>query len=112
MKKGLICACVVLGLVASSSSAFATEVQRNSSGQSFSSAWELLATGTDWVMEYGFNKYAIDEDYAHTKHATKSHTAILKNGNGQYSNSDSATNWAEVDVVHAGTAITYSIVYN
>jgi len=111
MKKLLICFVAALNVLALSSSVFATEVKRTSSGQSFTSAWELPASGTDWVMLYGFNKYAIDEDYTHTKHYSTSHTAIVKNNNGQFSDSDTANNWAKIEVTHSGTSIEYKLVY-
>lgn len=111
MKKLLISSITALILLSSSTSAFATEITRTSSGQSFNAAWELYASGTDWVMEYGYNTAWINEDYTHTKHNSTGHTAIVQNANGSHSNSDGAGNWAEIEVTHSGSSITYKLVY-
>ncbi|MGN7233640.1 mediterrocin family bacteriocin [Priestia megaterium] len=111
MKKVLIGATVALGLLASSTSAFAAEYGYSSGGRSFSKSWEAYGSGSNWVMEYGFNTAAINEDYTHTKHSTTSHTAIVKNANGQYSDNDTKGNWAGIEVTHSGSSIVYKIVY-
>lgn len=111
MKKVLIGASVALGLLASSTSAFAAEYGYSSGGRSFTKSWEAYGSGSNWVMEYGFNTAAINEDYTHTKHSTTSHTAIVKNANGQYSDNDTKGNWAGIDVRHSGSSIVYKIVY-
>jgi hypothetical protein len=111
MKKLLICTCMALGLVASSTTVFATEVSRTSAGKSFTAPWELYASDVNWVMEYGFNTLFINEDYTHTKHNSTSHIAKVINANGTFTDSDSAGNWAEIEVTHSGQSITYKIVY-
>ncbi|WP_413405575.1 hypothetical protein [Paenibacillus amylolyticus] len=112
IKKLLATAGLTIAMLSVASSALASPVttSKNSSGQGFTKSWELVASGPSWIMEYGFNKFAIDEDYVHTKHSGVSHTALLSNGSN-YSNSANAGNWAEVDVSHQGTYVTYSIVY-
>lgn len=111
MKKLLVGTSLALGLLASSTSAFATEKPYYSSGRSFDKSWEAYGSGTNWVIEYGYNTAAINEDYTHTKHSTTSHTAIVKNANGQYSDNDTKGNWAGIEVRHSGSSIVYKIVY-
>lgn len=111
MKKLFISFFVTVMLLISATSVFATEVTHTSAGQVFTSSWELYDSGTNWVMEYGFNEYFIDEDYTHAKHNSLGSTAIVQNGSGSHSGGASAGNWAVVDVVHNGSSITYKMVY-
>ncbi len=81
------------------------------SNNSFSKAWQKTGSGSNWSMTYGFNKSAINEDYAHGIHSSTSHTTIIKNANGQYSKSASKGKYANVDVRHAGNSVTYKMSY-
>lgn len=107
MKKALVSASLALGLLASSTTAFAY----SSTGKSFSDSWTKYDSGTSWVIEYGFNESWVDEDFTHTKHDTKHHTAIVKNSNGSYADEDGAKNWAGIEVSHKGSTIYYYINY-
>ncbi|MDW7617785.1 hypothetical protein SC499_24705 [Peribacillus simplex] len=107
MKKALVCASLALGLLASSTSAFAY----SSTGKSFTDSWTKYDSGTTWVIEYGFNDSAINEDFTHTKHDTKHHTAVVKNNNGSFADEDSAQSWAGIEVTHNGSTIYYYINY-
>ncbi|WP_243291893.1 hypothetical protein [Bacillus sp. FJAT-47783] len=112
MKKLLICTALALGLLGSSiTPADATTYTKSSSGQSFSKSWELTASGTNWLMRYGFNTAWIDEDYTHTTHSVYDHTATVSNGNGAYSKNASDGAWAKIEVRHSGSYIQYSISY-
>lgn len=82
-----------------------------SSGQSFSSAWELAKSGSNWRIEYGYNTFLINEDYTHTLHFSKYHTAIVSNANGSFSSYNNPGQWASIEVTHSGNYVTYSISY-
>ncbi|MCY1689923.1 hypothetical protein OVA29_03105 [Exiguobacterium sp. SL14] len=103
--KTLVASALAVGLLASSSSALAY----SSSGQTFTKSWEKSATTTNSVINYGFNDFLIDEDYTHTKHMTRSHTAEVVNGNGTHADSNSKGNWAKIEVQHKGSTIHYYI---
>lgn len=115
MKKFSILLLVVVGVFSISSSAFAAKIERTSAGKGFSKAWESSVNGgsgdNTYTMIYGFNKYAIDEDYCHTYHNSLGHTAILTNATNTFSNSDKAGKWARVDVIHSGNSVTYKMEY-
>ena len=93
------------------SSALAVTHPYSSKDHSFSSSWQAADSGTDWVIEYGFDKFLIDEDYAHTLHNSLHHTATVTNANGSYSDDAGAGNWAKVDITHSGATVSYSIQY-
>ncbi len=63
-------------------------------------------------MTYGFNKYAIDEDYTWTIHDTNGTTAIVTRG-GSDSSSDSASagSWAKIEVTHNNVMVKYEMIY-
>ncbi|SFE98167.1 hypothetical protein SAMN04487969_110164 [Paenibacillus algorifonticola] len=111
MKKAIFCSVLALGLVVSSSSAFAATVTKNSSGKTFTKSWELTASGGSWLMKYGFNTDFINEDYTHTYNSQFHHTATVSNSNGAFTDEDSAGSWAGIEVTHSGTYIEYSISY-
>lgn len=103
---------LALGLLGSSmTSADAATVTKNSSGQSFSKAWELPASGANWLMKYGYNTAWIKEDYTHTTHSLYDHTATVSNGNGAYSKNSKKASWAKIEVRHSGSYVEYSITY-
>lgn len=83
----------------------------SSAGQGFTASWELADGGSDWLIKYGFNTFAIHEDYTHTYHSTKHHVATVTNSNGAFSDEDGAGKWAGIEVTHSGNSITYSISY-
>ncbi|MBQ9543156.1 MAG: hypothetical protein IJJ76_00510 [Ruminococcus sp.] len=103
--------CSMAIAVSASISAGATTVRATSSGHSFDKAWEAYASGANYSMVYGFNTAWINEDYTWTRHNTTSHTAIVKNGKGQYSANASKKSWAKIEVTHNGSSITYKMVY-
>lgn len=84
------------------------------SEQNFSDSWELIeerGVGTEHyrALKFGFNKFAYNEDYAHTYYEYSSHKATVENDNGPFSKSGSKQSWARIEVKHAGTNITYRI---
>lgn len=89
----------------------AATTTKSSSGRSFSSSWEAAASDSDWTMNYGFNTALINEDYTHTIHYSKHHTATVSNANGSFSDEDKAGNWAGIEVTHSGSSVYYSISY-
>lgn len=111
LKNTLMSATLALGLIVSASAASAKTVEVDSGGKSFADSWSLSKSGTDWVMNYGFNTDWIDEDYTHTKHNSFDHTATVANANGAYSDDDSSGYWAEIEVSHSGNSVQYSISY-
>lgn len=112
MKKTLLSSMLAIGLLLSASaSAFAETTTYNSNGQTFSKSWELPASGSGWLMKYGFNTAWINEDYTHTYHTTYHHTATVSNNNGAFSDEDSGGAWAGIEVTHRGSYIEYSITW-
>ncbi|WP_422659875.1 hypothetical protein ACK8P5_04940 [Paenibacillus sp. EC2-1] len=110
MKKKLLSSILTLSLLSLTLSAFASAY--DSGGHGFGSSWTAYDDGgtgfNTWEVKYGFNKYAIDEDFIHGYHNSKGHTVKLTNGNGTYSDSDTAGNWSRVDVRHSGNAVYYN----
>lgn len=108
MKKWLLSSLLLVGLFSVTTSVSAY----SSSGMGFAKAWTLTDSGgsgvATWEVEYGFNKFAIDEDFIHGYHNSKGHVSKLTNGNNTFSDSDVAGNWSEVDVVHAGNLVYYN----
>lgn len=89
----------------------AATVVRDSSGKSFTKAWELTASGSNWLMVYGYNESLINEDYTHTTHSAYNHTATVSNGSGAYSKNASKGAWAKIEVRHSGSYVQYSLTY-
>lgn len=102
----------MLGLLSLAPSAFAESKSYDSLGKGFARAWTLTDSGgsgsATWEVEYGFNKFAIDEDFIHGYHNSKGHTVKLTNGNDTYSDSNSAGKWSRIDVRHAGQTVYYN----
>lgn len=112
MRKTLICGVLSLGLLASTAtSAFATTQSYSSSGHSFSNAWTEYDATSNWSIEYGYNTSWINEDYTSAVHDYYHHTAIVENGNGSYSDEDSAGDWANISVTHSGSTVYYRLSY-
>lgn len=86
----------------------------SASASSFSDDWERYKEADDGlgVLTYGFNTFAIDEDYAWASHDTKSHYASLKNAKGWHTGSAKAGGkLSRVDVTHRGTSVSYYMYY-
>lgn len=63
-------------------------------------------------MEYGFNKFVIDEDFTWTIHDSNGHTAIVTRGaSNSSSDSASAGNWAKIEVSHNNVMVEYVMNY-
>lgn len=108
LKKAMVAASIVLGLsVSSLGNSASADVERSSSGHSFVADWKGVAEGKTWVMHYGFDTTLINEDYTKTKHMSRAHIAKVKNANGTHADSDSAGNWAGIEVRHKGSTIYY-----
>lgn len=114
MKKMLLSSALVLGLLTSvAASASAETKSYNSGGMGFANSWTLADSGgsgfNTWEVNYGFNKFAIDEDFIHGYHNQKAHTVKLTNGNGTpFSDSASGGSWSRIDVRHSGTFVYYN----
>ncbi len=107
--KNIIGAFVFLGILAAS-----TVIYCNSNGNqlyTFSQSWELVNYDSkgQWEMVYGYNTEWINEDYTHTRHYYKSHTAIVQNDNGVHWNTAVADKWAKVETAHKGRDIKHVI---
>lgn len=111
-KKTLMgCIASVLLIGTMSMSVSAETIKKTSSGHSFKKAWEAYASGSAYSMVYGYNTKAINEDYTWTRSNKTSHTAIVKNDKGQYSDDAKKNKWAKIEVHHKGTSIIYKMVY-
>lgn len=112
MKKIFISTFIALCLLVSATSAFAITETYNSGGKTFQESWEVPQSGTNWLMKYGYNTDFWNEDYTHTYHTIYSHTAVVANGSGAYSDGDSAGNWAGIEVLHTSNVqIEYSLIW-
>lgn len=116
-KKLALSAVVALSVFSVTTSAFADSYSRTSSGssQNFSASWMLedpRGSGTTYRnLQFGYNKFAIDEDVAKTYSQSTSHTATITNTNGTYNQNTSAGSWTNLQVRHAGNNVTYIITY-
>lgn len=104
-------ALTIVGMLFSTTNAYATTNSVWSDGHSFEDDWEDSQDTSDWTLVYGFNTSWIDEDYTHTKHYSSSHTAAISNEDGGYKDSAKAGKWAEIEVSHAGSTVMYGIIY-
>ncbi|WP_062350423.1 hypothetical protein [Bacillus kwashiorkori] len=111
MKKVVICLITAFSLMYLPFTANAAVITKDSGGNTFKKAWELTASGSNWLMRYGYNTTWINEDYTHTTHTNRNHTAIVTNGRGSFSKSAKDGKWAKIEVRHSGTSVQYSISY-
>lgn len=112
LKKTLMgCLATVLLIGTMSMSVSAGTISKTSKGQSFKKAWEAYSSGSTYSMVYGYNTAFINEDYTWTRSNNTSHTAIVKNARGQYSDNAKKKKWAKIEVRHKGSSITYKMVY-
>lgn len=110
---------VVAGIVLASVMMVGNTINTNAfsitnDGKGFSKAWELSVTSDDnkAILKYGFNTFAINEDYAHAYHSTKSHYAYLKNGKGSFSGKNKGSgSWSKIEITHKGSSIVYGNSY-
>lgn len=82
--------------------------------KAFDAPWERYISSEDGkaTLTYGFNQFAINEDYAWATHATKNHYASLKNGNGWYTGPNKgAGSTSKIEVTHNGTSVSYYCNY-
>lgn len=112
LKKLVLCGIIGTMLMANSLPAMA--YYTTNGNKTFDKAWELSVTSDNGkgVLTYGYNTFAINEDYAHAYHSTKSHYAYVKNGNGSFSGSNVGKGkWSKIEVTHKGNTITYGNSY-
>ena len=111
-KKFIACGLMGIMMVTTSIPAMAFSITNGS--KTFDSKWELSVTsdGGRGVLTYGYNTTAINEDYSHAYHTTKSHYAYVKNGKGSFSGSNvGAKKWSKIEVTHNGNRIIYGNSY-
>jgi hypothetical protein len=90
----------------------ATTYSYDSSGRSFSKGWSSTPVDdANRTMKYGFNTTAIDEDYTHTYHRTKSHTAYVKNSARAQTKKGAAGNYSKPEIQHASGKVYYEYIY-
>lgn len=89
----------------------AQTIERNSSGHSFTSAWESTAyiDGTHKLV-YGFNTLFIDEDYSWCNKQYSQ--AYVTNANGTFRAKAAywSNDWSKIEVRHAGNYIVYGAI--
>lgn len=85
----------------------------NSSGKSFSKAWSStpINTATE-TMKYGYNTLFINEDYTHTYHKEKAHTAYVKNTSNAKDKSAKAGKYAKIEIAHKNGTVYYTYSYD
>lgn len=106
---------VCMALTAATASAY-TLYDSKYGASNFNSAWSLVKEGDEGLgvayMEYGFNKYAIDEDFVWTNHTSNGHSAIVTRGGSDSSSaSSSKMSWAKIEVKHTNVYVEYQMVY-
>lgn len=90
----------------------AATYEKNSSGRSFSDPWSVTSINTSVrTFKYGFNMKAIDEDYTHTYHETKEHTAYVKNTHRAQTKTKAAGTYAYCEITHASGTVYYRYSY-
>lgn len=98
---------------------FATEkadaaVSVSASASGFKSDWQLYKySGTNaGKLVYGYNTWAVNEDYAIATHSKNRHQAQIRNGNGYHSAwTVDAGQTSRIDVVHSGSTVSYYNLY-
>ena len=89
-----------------------TLIYRTSSGQSFSSSWQLTASlysGGQNYLTYGYDTTLIHEDYAYAYSDGWQHRSKVQNDRGSFKGPiKSATDgWSDIEVTHKGSTIYY-----
>lgn len=85
----------------------------NSKGKSFSKSWSVTQINTATrTFKYGFNTKFINEDYTHTFHANKKHTATVKNTGGYGKKTANAGKYAKIEIAHKGGNDTVYYTYS
>lgn len=110
----LIAGFILATVLVASNPVDANAYSTTNNGKGFKKAWELSVTcdSNKGVLTYGYNTFAINEDYAHAYHSSKKHYAYVKNGKGSFSGSNkSKGKWSKIEVTHKGTTITYGNSY-
>lgn len=106
---------LLMSMTLSALTASAASISASRNGASyFTKAWtaELATNDGKGKMKYGFNKFAIDEDFTWTIHDSNGHTAIVTRGtSNSSSDSASAGDWAKIEVTHNNVLVTYVMNY-
>lgn len=90
----------------------ATTHKANSKGKSFKSSWSHTPINTsNRTFKYGYDTTLINEDFTHTYHRTKKHTAYVKNTARAQSKTKSKGTYAKVEIRHASGTVYYSFSY-
>ena len=92
--------------------ASADEITANSNGHTFNRAWEETAyIDSHSKLVYGYNTFAINEDYSHCN--KKFSQAYVENINGKFkANAALRTVWSKIEVTHAGNYVEYGAIYS
>lgn len=89
-----------------------TYYEYNSSGQSFSSAWEVTAISTSsQTFLYGYNTFLINEDYTHTFNTWTTHKAKVKHNTNSLEVTKLANKVAKAEIMHGSGTIYYRYTY-
>lgn len=118
MKKKWITSLALCGALIGASTIFpnneADAASISRSGTSFSSAWSLQAQTSDgegW-LNYGYNTFLINEDFAYGYYKNSRHFAYIQNDNGYHTGPDVAPgNTSTIEVRHSGNSVTYGMLY-
>lgn len=118
MKKGLKKAIVLtLGVLLSSSllhqSVSTSSTTVTYSGQ-FKSTWHkvLMADEDKGRLEYGFDTFLFNEDYAKAYHTTNTHYARLDNGSGEHiGQMRNPGETSKIEAIHSGKKVKYYFNY-
>jgi hypothetical protein len=113
MKKPIIAVLTLALLLPLGSTGASAKVYKEDSGsRSFSKAWSSTPVNTsERTFKYGYNTTAINEDYTHTYHRTKGHTAYVKNISNQQTLNKSKGSYAKAEIRHKSGKVFYEYSY-
>lgn len=112
MRKKLFAVVLSMTLAMSAVPVNAVTYSATSDGHSFSGYWAAYEINTATrTFVYGFNDWLIDEDFCHTYHANKKHTAYVKNTKRAQKKTKDAGKYSKVEITHSSGGIYYSYTY-
>ena len=112
LRKLLVIASILLGVfVLNDGTAFAKDFYVHNEGREFNKSWSNEIVGPDNSrFIYGYNTFAINEDFM--KCNRKTCVGYIVNGNGRHEGkSNFTTVWSRVDVTHKAPLVLYGITY-
>lgn len=106
--KFLVLMMAIVMVFSTVSVASATTYEGNSKGKSFKREWSVTAINDSTrTFKYGYDTTLINEDFCHTYHKSKKHTAYVKNTNRSQNLTKGAGKYAKAEITHKGGGTVY-----